>query len=192
MCTILMDLDTVRATLAGPMNPFLESRTYKPAAVLVFIHGERPHVVMTEKSKEMRLHAGEMSFPGGKPESSDRNLCDTALRETKEELGFEIGTGDVIGQLDVVHTLNSRYSIMPFVAVTEILPKLHPNMEVENVYDIPLEPLLCTLEPDHEHGLHQDMFTFRYGDKIVWGATARILYQICGAIRQHTEKVYHV
>ena len=62
---------------------------------------------MTEKPKDLKVHAGEISFPGGKPEESDKDLLDTALRETEEEIGLHILRDQVIGQLEPVTTLNS-------------------------------------------------------------------------------------
>ena len=147
----------------------------KPAAVLVPIYGDIPHVIMTEKPKNMRIHAGEISFPGGKPEKHDLDLCETAIRETREELGFEVSRSNILGQLKDVQTLNSRYSIMPFVAVLERKPQMRPNVEVESILDIPLEPLMDTLAPDR---MNPGMFTLRYRDKVVWGASARILHHL--------------
>lgn len=173
-----MRLDAVRTAFAGRLNPRLDSADYKPAAVLVLICGDDPHVIMTEKPPHMRVHAGEVSFPGGKPERVDADLCETALRETREEIGFGVGRECVVGQLEAVATLNSRFLILPFVAVLENIPPMRANDEVGSILDIPLEPFLATLIPDTEHGPHPDMFALRYQDKVVWGASARILRQM--------------
>ena len=171
-----MDLSTVRSCLNTPLNPTLEPNGLKPASVLLLIYGSCPHIIMTVKSEHMRIHAGEASFPGGKPESGDIDLCHTALRETHEEIGLRVDRQNVIGQLDAVRTLNSKFMILPFVAILNDIPKLSPNTEVSRILQIPLEPLLDTLEPDTEHGPH--MFNLYYKDMIIWGATARILYQV--------------
>lgn len=177
-----MRLDTIRTTFAGKLNPSLDSGEYKPAAVLVLVCGSVPHVIMTEKPPHMRVHAGEISFPGGKPESVDTDLCETALRETREEIGFAVGRECVVGQLGAVATLNSRFLILPFVAVLENIPPMNANDEVGSILDIPLEPFLATLGPDMDHGPHPDMFALRYQDKVVWGASARILRQMHGML----------
>ena len=173
-----MNLDTIRAAFSGPLSQPKDTGTLRPAAVLVLICGSPPHVIMTEKPRHMRIHAGEMSFPGGKPEKGDDDLCDTALRETREEIGFCVDRGDVIGQLDAVSTLNSKFLILPFVAVLDYIPPMNANDEVGSILSIPLEPFLSTLIPDTVHGPYPEMFALQHQDKIVWGASARILKQM--------------
>ena len=65
------------------------------AAVLVPIYGwpERPGLVFTERRADLRRHAGEISFPGGRHDESDESLLATALRETEEEVGLPRGIG---------------------------------------------------------------------------------------------------
>ena len=77
---------------------------------------------MTENPKHMKFHAGEISFPGGKLDADDSDLLETALRETREEIGLTIAREQVIGQLKPVVTLNSGFMILPFVAVTDSIP----------------------------------------------------------------------
>lgn len=131
---------------------------------------------MTVKSEQMRIHAGEVSFPGGKPEDGDVDLCHTALREAREEIGLDVDQRNVIGQLDAVRTLNSKFLILPFVAVLDDVSKLSPNVEVCRILRMPLEPLLDTLEPDTTRG--SNMFKLYYKNMTIWGASARILYQV--------------
>ena len=170
-----MDLDIIQNALSSPLNPVLEEQGWRPAAVLLLICGRAPHIIMTEKPQHMRVHAGEISFPGGKPESVDTDLCETALRETHEEIGHVVDRHSVIGQLDAVHTLNSGFSILPFVAVENEMPTMRANAEVGSILRIPLESLLDTLAADTRRG--SGMFTLTFQDKVIWGATARILHQ---------------
>lgn len=86
-----MDLKTLKSLLSSKLNPNLEyNGTYKLASVLVVIYGKDPIIVMTEKPKTLNFHAGEISFPGGKIDPDDCDLLDTALRETREEIGLKI------------------------------------------------------------------------------------------------------
>ena len=86
-----MHFDKLKSILSNPINPEIQSDVdYKLAAVLVVIYGETPTIIMTEKPKSMKFHAGEISFPGGKLDTNDSNLLDTALRETSEEIGLNI------------------------------------------------------------------------------------------------------
>lgn len=180
-----MTLDKLRSNLTSKINPVLEDYgKNKLASILVIIYGKSPNVVMTEKPKDMKFHAGEISFPGGKLESRDSNLLETALRETREEIGLSISPKQVIGQLKPVITLNSRFTILPFVSVLEKIPPLSANAEVEKIFHIPLENFLNTManDPDPTHNLIQEMYTFEFQGKIVWGASARVLKQIADSL----------
>jgi len=176
-----MILDNLRTMLTSEINPVLENHgKNKLASILVVIYGESPIVVMTEKPKHMKFHAGEISFPGGKLDSTDSNLLETALRETSEEIGLNIKPDQVIGQLEPVITLNSGFTILPFVSVVDEITPLSANAEVEKIFHIPLESFLKTManDPDPSHNLIQEMYTFEYQGNIVWGASARVLKQI--------------
>ena len=180
-----VDLDCIQAALTSLLDPILDEPGWKPAAVLLLICGSIPHIIMTEKPQHLRMHAGEISFPGGKPESVDADLCETALRETREEIGHNIDRYHIIGQLEAVHTLNSRFSILPFVAIQDYMPVMQANAEVGAILRIPLEPLLKTLATDIQHG--PDMFILRYQNKTIWGASARILEQVARRLAKHRE-----
>lgn len=176
-----MFLDDLKSMLSSPINPKLESEgNYRLASVLVVIYGKEPIVVMTEKPKHMKFHAGEISFPGGKLDADDSDLLETALRETSEEIGLTISRDQIIGQLEPVVTLNSGFLILPFISVIDEIPILAANTEVEKIFHIPLEPFLKTMahDPDPSHNIIQEMYTFEYQNQIVWGASARILKQI--------------
>ena len=176
-----MYLDDLKSTLTGPINPKLETdENYRLASVLVVIYGKDPIVVMTEKPKHMKFHAGEISFPGGKLDVSDSDLLETALRETSEEIGLNITKDQIIGQLEPVVTLNSGFLILPFISVIDEISTLAANAEVEKIFHIPLESFLKTMahDPDPSHNIIQEMYTFEYQNQTIWGASARILKQI--------------
>ncbi len=176
-----MLLDNLKPILSSPVNPKIETDgRYRLASVLVVIYGKEPIVIMTEKPKHMKFHAGEISFPGGKLDDNDSDLLQTALRETREEIGLTITREQVTGQLEPVITLNSGFLILPFISVIDEIPSLAANSEVEKIFHITLEPFLKTManDPDPSHNLIQAMYTFEYQNQIVWGASARILKQI--------------
>ena len=156
----------------------------KLAAVLVIIYGSEPTIIMTERPKTMNLHAGEISFPGGTWKEDDNDLLVTALRETEEEIGLKVSRDQIIGQLRPVTTLNSGFTITPFVSLVNKIPKLTPNSEIEKILHIPMFPLLRTLENDIDpvHKSIQEMHIFMYQNKIIWGASARILKQVVNII----------
>ena len=176
-----MLLDDLKPILSSHINPKIETDgRYRLASVLVVIYGKEPIIIMTEKPKHMKFHAGEISFPGGKLDTNDSDLLQTALRETSEEIGLAITRKQVTGQLEPVVTLNSGFLILPFISVIDEIPTLAANPEVEKIFHITLEPFLKTManDPDPSHNLIQEMYTFEYQNQIVWGASARILKQI--------------
>ncbi len=176
-----MLFENLKSALSTPLNPeIINCKNYKLASVLVVIYGKDPMVIMTEKSKHMRLHAGEISFPGGSLDLPDSDLLETALRETREEIGLTVPRDQVVGQLESVVTLNSGFLILPFVSVVDSIPPLSANTEVEKIFHIPLKPFLETMAVDLDptHSTIQETYTFEYEKQIVWGASARILKQI--------------
>jgi 8-oxo-dGTP pyrophosphatase MutT (NUDIX family) len=181
-----MFLDDLKSILSTPINPEIKSDTrYRLASVLVVIYGQSPKIIMTEKPKSMKFHAGEISFPGGKFDANDSDLLETALRETSEEIGLDISKDQVIGQLTPVMTLNSGFLILPFVSLLNEIPPLVANSEVENILHIPLNPFLKTAakDTDSSHNLIDEMYTFEYQSQIVWGASARILKEVQNNLR---------
>jgi 8-oxo-dGTP pyrophosphatase MutT (NUDIX family) len=181
-----MLLDDLKSSLSTPIDPKIKTDgKFRLASILVVIYGRDPIIVMTEKPKHMKFHAGEISFPGGKLDSMDSDLLQTALRETSEEIGLTISKDQVIGQLEPVVTLNSGFLILPFISVVDTIPTLSANCEVEKIFHIPLESFLKTesKDPDPSHNIIQEMFTFEYQNQIVWGASARILKQIQSCLK---------
>jgi 8-oxo-dGTP pyrophosphatase MutT (NUDIX family) len=181
-----MLLDDLNSLLSTPIVPDIQSNIgYRLASVLVIIYDTSPKIIMTEKPESMKLHAGEISFPGGKFNATDSDLLETALRETSEEIGLHISRDQILGQLDPVKTLNSGFLILPFVCILKEIPPLVSNSEVEKIFHIPLDPLLDTImkDSDPDHNLIDEMYTFEYQSQIVWGASARILQQIESKIK---------
>ena len=181
-----MLLDDLKSSLSTPIDPKIKTGgKFRLASILVVIYGKDPIVVMTEKPKHMKFHAGEISFPGGKLDSADSDLLQTALRETSEEIGLTISKDQVIGQLEPVVTLNSGFLILPFISVIDTIPTLSANCEVEKIFHIPLKSFLKTesKDPDPSHNIIQEMYTFEYQNQIVWGASARILKQIQSCLK---------
>jgi 8-oxo-dGTP pyrophosphatase MutT (NUDIX family) len=175
-------LSLLTPALSGQQH-FPEATTSSnPSAVLVIIHyhDHSPHIFLTKRSSSLKMHRGEISFPGGRFMEQDITLLATALRETEEEIGISFQPAQILGSLRPVRTMTSSHFIVPFLTVQEKLPehKLAPS-EVEAVLDAPLMETLSTVSPDIEHyGLDRDAFKFMYHENIIWGATARIMKQL--------------
>ncbi|MEM2160375.1 MAG: CoA pyrophosphatase [Candidatus Nitrosotenuis sp.] len=179
--------DVIKRILGSELVPHLDDHNTKHAAVMIVIYDADHKIIMTQKPLHMNQHAGEISFPGGKIDTNDENLLDTAIRETQEEIGLVVSKSDVIGQLKPVQTRNSGYTIIPFVAMLDQITSLQPNSEVDEILHIPIVPLLKTLtdDDDPEHRSLFEAYKLTYGDKLIWGASARMLKQIADIFRHH-------
>jgi len=175
-------IEQIRSALTNEINPapLSELDENQLASVLIIIYGKEPIILMTEKAKTLKVHGGEISFPGGKMCEKDKDLLETAIRETEEELDLHISRKQVIGQLDPVITLNSKYMITPFVTILDKINPVKPNSEVNSVLHIPFIPFLKTMADDThpEHRSIKEMYTFTFEKYHVWGASARMLRQI--------------
>ena len=181
-----MILEDFRKSLITEINPDIpyDTQTKLSAVLIVIYDGDYPKILMTKKSSHLKIHAGEIAFPGGKMEPDDDNLLHTALRESREELNLEVSESQIIGQLEPVRTLNSNFTIVPFVCVLNSLPKLRHNYEVEQVLQIPIHSLLKTLQKDRDplHNAIKEMYVFTFCGNVIWGASARMLKQIADRI----------
>lgn len=175
-------LSAMRPALSEKPYVPVDAASATPAAVLVIIHyhDNEPHVFLTKRSSNLKVHTGEISFPGGRYVESDGTLLATALRETEEEIGIAFTPDQVAGSLRAVRTMTSNHFIVPFVTVQEMLPQYRTAAgEVESVIDPPLIETLRSIEPDTEHyRLARDAYKFTYNGNVIWGATARILKQL--------------
>ncbi|MGI0101572.1 MAG: NUDIX hydrolase [Nitrosotalea sp.] len=181
----MLELEKIKNSLSSSISAQVQdSKNAKLAAVLVVVYGKEPFVIMTERAKTLDYHAGEISFPGGRWERTDADLLATAIRETREEIGVEISDNQVIGQLRPVTTLNSGFVIAPFIAILEKIPLLSITSEIESILQIPLIPLLKTMDEDKDpaHKSIQEMYTFKFQNHLIWGASARMLNQIANAL----------
>jgi 8-oxo-dGTP pyrophosphatase MutT (NUDIX family) len=158
-------------------------RTLRIAAVLVIIHytNGSPHILLIKRNSTLKMHKGEIAFPGGAFSEQDKSLCETAIRETREEIGLVINQNDILGSLQLVRTLTSNFNIVPFVTLQDkILETRILINEVQRIVDAPLFDVLDTLEIDLGHPTmsKETLYRFTYENEIIWGATARILKQL--------------
>ena len=160
----------------------------RAAAVLVLIHPDddgEARVVLTERATRDGHHSGEVSFPGGRAEDSDRGPAETALREAEEEVALDaVASGvRVLGQLDRVWIPVSNFDITPIVAVADRMPALRPSeAEVARIIHAPLDAFVPGAPVEVLERQIGD-WPIRFGaypieGLAVWGATARILSQL--------------
>jgi 8-oxo-dGTP pyrophosphatase MutT (NUDIX family) len=150
------------------------------AAVLMAISKwpEDPHLIFTERRADLRKHAGEISFPGGTTEPEDRDLEDTALRESHEEIALRPDQVEVVGALPPIGTFATSFRIQPIVGLipTEVELLANPD-EVAAILTFGFEDLLDSYAMRRlvRRGVPIRTPTFEMGRHLIWGATARIL-----------------
>ena len=157
------------------------SAKHIPAGVLLllFDRGGEYWVILNRRTQKVEHHKGEICFPGGRKDSLDKDLTETALRETWEEMGIAPGSVSVLGVLDKTET-TTGYEITPTVGLISYPYQFNThNDEVEAVIEMPLSALfLNDTRRDEAKLIEGEVImqpAFHYENNMIFGATARIL-----------------
>jgi 8-oxo-dGTP pyrophosphatase MutT (NUDIX family) len=156
---------------------------YRPgrtAAVLVPILDQaEPELILTLRARDLAHHPGQVSFPGGAVESADVSAVETALRETREEIGIPESSIQAIGFLDRFDTI-SDYRVLPVVGLVEPgLEWVLDRKEVDEVFTVPFsfisDPSRFRRSEREYRGEHHTIWSLTWGDHVIWGVTAAII-----------------
>ena len=153
----------------------------KDAAVLVPLHGDPLSAVFTERRADLRRHAGEISFPGGRQDEPDEDLRMTALREAEEEIGLPGSEVELVGALPPVGTFVTGYRIHPFVGRIGSGYDWKPQeAEVAQVLEFSLRDLAAGHEMKRlvRKGVPIKTPTYTVDGHLIWGATGRIVQSL--------------
>jgi 8-oxo-dGTP pyrophosphatase MutT (NUDIX family) len=161
----------------------MEAHGGTEAAVLVAMYGpqERPGLVFTERRADLRRHAGEISFPGGRRDDESEDLVATALREAEEEIGLDPADVEVVGALPPVGTFVTGFKVHPVVGLIPHDLRFRPNPEeVAAVLLFGLDELRSGFAMRRlvRRGVPIRTPTYEVGEHLIWGATARILGEL--------------
>ncbi len=180
--------EALRAALLDPAEATalrVHGRTKAAVLVPLYVEGGDLHAVFTRRRHDLRSHAGEISFPGGRRDAGEA-LQVTALREAEEEIGLPREHVEIVGALEPTPTVATSYAVYPFVGLIEPGFEWVPSaQEVDEV----LELRLCDLRAAHSRTrlLHRgipfrtDVYSVGEG-LVIWGATARILGDLLARI----------
>ena len=173
-------LDAIDAPLADPAP-------MRHAAVLAaLLPGDADvgaRLVLIERAGGLRTHAGQLAFPGGKPEPGDRDLLETALREAEEEVALPRAQVQVLGRLSPV-PVPSGFMVVPFVGV--VRGPWQPHLQDAEVKSVLTPTLLELRDPARYHfagtrewqGVHYALHEYRIHEPPLWGATARMVFEL--------------
>ena len=189
-----MTFDALRAALATRERDDFPFERLDPAALpegglaraavlvpLLEKDGE-VHVLLTRRREDLRRHAGQVSFPGGRLEPGEEPLA-AALREAEEEVGLDPAQVDVLGRLDETLVLVSGFRLTPFVARVPHPFAFAPDPgEVAAILFVPLRDLAREgahrTELHERYGMRHEVHFYDAGGEVIWGATARVLSKL--------------
>lgn len=154
----------------------------RPAAVLLLLYerDDGVHCLFQRRSHEVEHHKGQIGFPGGARDDGDASAAATALRETHEEVGVAPADVDLLGELDEIRTI-SGFRVRPFVGWLRgwPYPFRHDPREVAALLEAPLvhlaDPANLADDVREVDGRRVALPSYRWGEHLIWGATARIL-----------------
>lgn len=180
---------SIRTALRLKADP--DELTRKSAVLILFYpHGEQIHLPMIVRPVYAGVHSGQVAFPGGRMEETDRDLPDTALREAHEELGIVPATVDVLGLLSPLFIPASNYMVYPVVGATNVRPDFSPDSrEVAQLLEIPLYELLDVTRIGNKEIVVRDNIVIQapFYDLLgqtVWGASAMILSELLAVLEE--------
>lgn len=171
------------------LNPELRQfipadRTLRRAAVLVPIvdRAEGMTLLLTRRTEHLKNHAGQVSFPGGRIEPTDKGPVDAALREAQEEIGLDPAFVTIAGFLDGYET-GTGFHVTPVVGFLRpgftVVPE--PG-EVAAVFEVPLEFLMDPRNRERHsrdyNGVLRYFYAMPYGEHYIWGATAGMIVNL--------------
>lgn len=174
--------------LAGDFLQLEPGAGIKSAAVLVAVTNRaEPGVILTRRTENLRRHAGEIAFPGGRLDPEDHGPVDAALREAEEEISLPRSQVEVVGTADRYRTI-SGYDVTPVLGVVPPdLPLVPHEAEVAAVFEAPLRFLL---DPANHRegetmlrGRIRHYYEILWGDWRIWGVTAAMIVNLSRRLR---------
>ena len=182
--------DRLRAALsAAPAGPPLpgdlpelrESASTEAAVLIAITDRDEPGVLLTVRREDMRTHAGQIAFPGGRVDPGEDAIA-AAMREAQEEILLEAAAVELVGAIEAYKTVTG-YIVTPVVAVVPPDLPLEPHEhEVAELFEAPLHFLLDPANQQRRSALLQGRERHYYevvwNGRRIWGATAAMIVNL--------------
>ena len=169
--------------LPGDHAFFDPAQVPSAAAVLVAVTDRaEPGVLLTRRNANLRRHAGQIAFPGGRIDPGDAHAIDAALREAEEEIALPRRLVEVVGTVECYRTVTG-YAVTPVIGVVPADLTLTPaEAEVEELFEVPLSFLLDEANQIEKTALYQGherrYYEILWNEYRIWGATAAMLVNL--------------
>jgi 8-oxo-dGTP pyrophosphatase MutT (NUDIX family) len=158
----------------------------RQSAVLILLYPDSNHIYfpMIVRPVYAGVHSGQVAFPGGRMEETDRTYTDTALREAFEEIAINPAEVDVVGMLSPLYVPASNYMVYPVVGTSYNRPAFQPDpREVAQILEIPLSQVQDLSRIGTKEIIVRDNIVIQapFYDLLghtVWGASAMILSEL--------------
>ena len=164
----------------------VHGRTDAGVLVPLYLQDGAIHAVFTKRRDDLRRHAGEISFPGGRRDPGEDDLRDTALREAEEEIGLPRENVELVGALPPTPTFVTSYAIYPHVGVIDAGTAWEIEAaEVDRVLELSLADVRdgYALKRMVRRGLAFRTDTYTVDGNMIWGATARIVGDLLARLK---------
>jgi 8-oxo-dGTP pyrophosphatase MutT (NUDIX family) len=158
--------------------------------ILLYPKDEKLNTVFIKRQEYNGVHSGQFAFPGGKYEKNDLNLINTALREANEEIGIEIKSVEILGQLSELYIPPSNFLVLPIVAYMPSPPLfILNNKEVNKIIEVSLSELLSpeNVSENEFIGFGNKRIVapcYDLNNHKIWGATAMIISELIEIIHK--------
>lgn len=165
-------------------HPISSAPPVESAVLLMLYHDAGDfRLVFMQRPEYSGPHSGQVSFPGGKYEQQDKDLIETALRESEEETGIDRAAVDVLGTLSPLFIPASNHRVLPVVGYHRGIPQFMPNpLEVKAIIILPVSHFFDGQNEDTLDFQVKDIRInapcFTTGSTPIWGATAMILCEL--------------
>lgn len=152
----------------------------KSAVMMLFMEKEnKPHVLLSLRTDRVSTHKGQVSFPGGSWDETDKDYLETALRETYEEVGIDPAEIEVLGEYDEYISIMGFHVYVYIGALNREVKYTPCEDEIEEILEVPFSIFyneeFYKCEKVTYEGRDFDVYYYNYGNSTIWGMTARIL-----------------